>query len=91
MNCTYNECQLFYNGKVQLANKQQKYQLKLSGVIFPHFLQSISAQIRKQVRAASGDSEKDIEMNLRSDDQSRMFSHKKTLKTIKVSTKAGPQ
>lgn len=42
VSCTYNECQTFYSGKVSLANKQQRYQLKLYGVIFPYYLQSIS-------------------------------------------------
>ena len=42
VNCTYNECQTFYSGKVTLANKQSKYQLKIYGIIFPFYLHSIA-------------------------------------------------
>ena len=91
LNCTYNESQVFYNGKVQLANKQQRYQLKIYGIIFPYYLQSICTLLKQQVKRQSYLEEKELEVQLRADEHSKLFSHKKNLKTVKLSTKNGYQ
>lgn len=51
VNCNYNECQVFYKGKVSFANKQTKHQTKLYGVFFPQSLGQLCAALKAQARA----------------------------------------
>ncbi|CDW78200.1 UNKNOWN [Stylonychia lemnae] len=102
INCTYNEGQLFYSGNVTYANKQSRYQMKLFGVFFPVNLTSMIQVIKSQIKASSmtvqsvnsavqdkttqQSTDKEIEVQMRSDDQSKLFSYKKCIRMIKLST-----
>ena len=82
LHCTFNENSVFYNGRVALANKQSRYVVKLFGTLFPFFLQSLCSQLRQQLKG------REVEVTLRSDEQTKLFSHRKNLKVVRFGAAA---
>ena len=84
INCSYNECQTFYKGRVSFANKQTKYQLKLYGVFFPQSLARLCPALRAAAKTHDDDG-LEIEVTMRSEEQSKLFSFRKCIKTVRMS------